>query len=365
MAHYLDSFAEARRLLLPCLYLPAGTQLPKDASLQTKDADEESRRQSRIKLRVSPQVLPGVERAVEKACHNLRVPREKVHAYVSPQEGRNAKCMMSSDEPMIIFGSALVELMDEAELACIAGHEIGHFLLPESFFLYDPRSPEGRIHCRAAEITMDRIGLIACGDLSAACKAEMKLMSGLKEPHLRPDVAAFINEARIAFDGSFRSEEDDTHPPAQLRLRAIVEFAGSDACLKALDREGGIPVEKVNASISRLLTEQIDRHVIAQYSEPVLMAKAWFYCLCRSHGHDPELSLLNEVGPTVEMNRLQRAWASLEGFKEAQLREHAHKRMATATDNAFQRAPQTTRQFLRFISEHSSFISVRHLLTPL
>jgi len=271
--------------------------------------------------------------------------------------------MMSSDEPMIIFGSALIELMDETELACIAGHEIGHFLLPESFFLYDTSSPEGRIHCRAAEITMDRIGLIACGDLSAACKAEMKLMSGLKEPHLRPDVSAFLNEARLAFDGTFRREEDDTHPPAQLRLRAIVEFASTDACLRAWGREGGIPVERVNASISRLLTEQIDRHVIAEYSEPVLMAKAWLYCLCRSHGYNPDLQLLNMVGPAVETNRLQRAWTSLEGFNVEQLREHAHKRMTTAAEKAFEHAPQTTRQFFNFISEHSNFENVRHLLT--
>lgn len=363
MPNYLDSFTEARAALLPCLYLPPGTRLPKDASLRTKDAEQEARIQSRIKLRVTPQTLPGVERAVEKACRNLKVPRESVHAFVSPELGRNAVCKMSADEPMIVFGSALIELMDEAELACIAGHEIGHFLLPESYFFYDPESPEGRIHCRAAEITMDRIGLIACGDLSAACKAEMKLMSGLKEPHLRPDVSAFLNEARIAFDGTFRREEDDTHPPAQLRLRAIVEFAGSDACLRPWGREGGIPIERVNASISRLLSEQIDRHVIAEFSEPVLMAKAWLYCLCRSHGKDTDLGLLNLVGPTVEENRLQRAWASLEGFKDEQLREHAHKRMTNAAENAYKKAPQTTRQLFTFISEHAHFATIRHLLT--
>jgi len=364
MSHYLSKFSEARETVLPCLYLPQGTKLPTDVSLRKHAARLEAQKQSRVKLRVTSHTLPGVERAVSKACDFLRVPRSCVHAFVSPEAGRNAQCLMRADEPMIVFGSALVELMSEDEIACVAGHEIGHFLLPEASYLSDPETPEGRIHCRAAEITMDRIGLVACGDLRAACNTEMKLMSGLKEPHLRMDVSAFLAEAREAFDGTYREEEDATHPPAQLRLRAIVEFANSDACQSAWGRTGGTPVTQVNQSVSRMLGEHIDRHVIAEMSEPVLMAKAWLYCLCRSHGHDPDLRLLNEVGPAVESERLQKAWDSLVGFKDDQLREHAHKRMTKAAENAFQRAPQMTRQFFTFVSEQSHFAAVRHLLSP-
>lgn len=363
MSHYLDSFTAARSVVLPCMYLPPGTRLPRGLPKKAEEAEGEARRQSRIKLRVGAQTLPGVERAVAKACRFLQLPREKVHAFVSPETGRNAQCFRYADEPIIEFGSALVELMNEEELACIAGHEIGHFLLPEAHLYADRHNEEGRIHCRAAEITMDRIGLVACGDLRAACNAEMKLMSGLKEPHLRMDVSAFLAEAREAFDGTYREEEDATHPPAQLRLRAIVEFANSDACQSAWGRTGGTPVVQVNQSVSRMLGEQIDRHVMAEMSEPVLMAKAWVYCLCRSHGQEPDLRLLNEVGPAVEADRLQRAWDSLVGFKDDQLREHAHRRMTKAAENALQRAPNTTRQFFAFVSEQSDFASVHHLLS--
>ena len=363
MSRYLQPFSAAREVVLPCLYLPPGTKIPQNSSLRTKGADQEARRQSRIKLRVSAQTLPGVERAVAKACRFLRVPREKVHAFVSPEVGRNARCLMQSDEPMIVFGSALVELMNEDELACIAGHEIGHFLLPEAHFLSDPDSAEGRIHCRAAEITMDRIGLVACGDLRAACNAEMKLMSGLKEPHLRMDVSAFLNEARQAFDGSFRREEDDTHPPAQLRLRAIVEFANSDACQRPWGRDTGVPIEQVNLSVSRLLSEHIDRHVMSEIAEPVLMTKAWLYCLCRSHGADLEIRVLNQVGPAVEEERLQRAWASLTGFKDAQLIEHAQKRLMNSLENAIGRSPKLTRELMDFLSEQPQFDPIRHLIS--
>lgn len=363
MSDYLRMFSEARETILPCLYLPPGTRLPTDVSLRRRTADIEARHQSRVRLRVTAQTLPGVERAVGKACDHLRVLRSRVHAFVSPEAGRNAHCLMRADEPVIVFGSALIELMSEDEIACVAGHEIGHFLLPEACFLSNPETPEGRIHCRAAEITMDRVGLVACGDLRAACNTEMKLMSGLREPHLRMDVSAFLAEARTAFDGTYREEEDATHPPAQLRLRAIVEFANSDACLRAWGRTGGTPVAQVNQSVARMLDEHIDRHVIADFSEPVLMAKAWFYCLCKSHGHDPDLGVLNQVGPAVEPERLRKAWDSLGGFKEEQLRQHAHKRMTKAAETAFRLAPQATRQFFEFVHEQSHFAPVRHLVS--
>jgi len=362
MSDYLQHFAAARSVVLPCLYLPPDTDKPAETTFHPGEAENEAKRQARLKLRVSALTLPGVERAVAKACRFLQVPRNAVHAFVSPQTGRNAHCLRQADEPVIVFGSALVELMTEDELACVAGHEIGHFLLPEAHALCDTESPEGRRHCRAAEITMDRIGLIACGDLRAACNAEMKLMSGLKEPHLRPDVAAFLNEARTAFDGSFRREEDETHPPAQLRLRAIVEFANSDVCQRSWGREGGTPIAQVNQSISLLLHEHIDRHTLAEMAEPLLMAKAWAYCWARSLGTTLDLTTLNRSKPEVDNARLQRAWASLAGFQGKQQPEHALRRLANSLESASQRAPQQTQQFLQLLQKDPTLRNLIPLL---
>ena len=137
MYKYLESFEEARKVVLPCLYLPPDTVLPQNAGAPSmRDATIESKKLARRKLlRVSSLTLPGVERAVAKACRFLGVPRPSVHAFVSPETGRQAYCIMQNDEPVIVFSSALIELMNEDELACIAGHEIGHFLLPEAHLL--------------------------------------------------------------------------------------------------------------------------------------------------------------------------------------------------------------------------------------
>jgi len=362
MSNYLNHFAAARDVVLPCLYTPPGTQIPDNAEFRPKAADIEAKKLSRLQLRVSSSTLPSVEKAVDKACQNLRVPRGSVHAFVSPALERNAHCFMNADEPIIVFGSALIELMTEKELACVAGHEIGHFLLPEAHYLSDHESAEGRLHSRAAEITMDRIGLVACDDVQAACLTEMKLLCGLKDPHLRADVSAFIEEARKAFDGSFRREEDATHPPAQLRLRAILEFANSDAFHNPHGRSGGKPIAEINQSVTRLLHEQIDRHIIAEMDEPVLMAKAWLYCLCKSHGTEVTTHALNRIKPDVDEARLQRAWASLAGFKGEQICNHAHQRFVKSLENSHGMAPQLTQQLMAWIKSEPAMKPIKHLL---
>lgn len=362
MSNYLKHFAAAREVVLPCLYTPPGTQIPTNAGFRRKAAEAEAKMQARRMLRVSSYTLRGVDNAVAEACRNLRMPRDSVHAFVSPEIGRNAQCSMSADEPVIVFGSALVELMTEKELTCVAGHEIGHFLLPEAHFLSDHESAEGRLHSRAAEITMDRIGLVACGDVQAACLTEMKLLCGLKDPHLRADVTAFIEEARKAFDGTFRREEDATHPPTQLRLRAILEFANSDAFHNPHGRSGGKPISEINQSVTRLLHEQIDRHIIAEMSEPVLMAKAWLYCLCKSHGAEVTTHVLNRIKPDVDESRLQRAWASLAGFKGEQICSHAQQRFVKSIENSHGMSPQLTQQLIAWIKSEPSMKRIKHLL---
>ena len=362
MSNYLNHFAAARDVVLPCLYTPPGTQIPTNAGFRRKAAEAEAKMQARRMLRVSSFTLPSVERAVAKACQHLRVPREAVHAFVSPALERNAHCLMNADEPVIVFGSALVELMTEKELTCVAGHEIGHFLLPEAHLLIDHESAEGRLHSRAAEITMDRIGLVSCGDVQAACLTEMKLLCGLKDPHLRADVTAFIEEARKAFDGTFQREEDSTHPPTQLRLRAILEFANSDAFHNPHGRSGGKPIAEINQSVTRLLHEHIDRHIIAEMTEPVLMAKAWLYCLCKSHGAEVTTHALNRIKPDVDEVRLQRAWASLAGFKGEQICNHAHQRFVKSIENSHGMAPQLTQQLMAWIKSEPAMNPIKHLL---
>ena len=362
MSNYLKPFSAAREVVLPCLFLPSGTRLPANVNERKNATEQEASRLSRKMLRVTPHILPSVERAVSKACLNLRISRTKVHAFVSPNFGEvQAVCWTVFDEPVVVFSSQIVELMNEDELCFVAGHEIGHFLLPEAHFLKEDTC-EGRIHSRAAELSMDRIGTIACGDPKAACNASMKLMSGLKEPHLRTDVSAFLAEARNSFDGTFQSHEDASHPPGQLRLWAIVQFSLTDAFLRPSGKSGGSPVDQINNAIAQRMHEQIDRHVIASFTEHTLMSKSWLYCLCRGHGSVIDLKTLNQFGTAVDTERLNRAWASLSGFTPAQIIEHAQMRLLKSLEQLQPKSPRTVKQLLELTAAEPSMKAIRHLI---
>ena len=47
---------------------------------------------------------------------------------------------------------------------------------------------------RAQELSVDRVGLIACGSVDIAIRALMKTVSGLSSEHLRFDVGTFISQ---------------------------------------------------------------------------------------------------------------------------------------------------------------------------
>jgi hypothetical protein len=112
-----------------------------------------------------------------------------------------------------------------------------------------------------------------------------------------------------------------------------------------------------------MLNEHIDRHIVAEIAEPVLMFKAWIYCLSRSHGNEIGLTILNQVGPHVEDDRLQRAWASLVGFNGEQLNEHALRRLVNSLENALGRSPVLTGQLLDYLTEVPQFQSIHQLIS--
>lgn len=49
---------------------------------------------------------------------------------------------------------------------------------------------------QCAEISADRIGLLASGSLQSACSALLKSAAGLGEPYLKPNITSFLNQFR-------------------------------------------------------------------------------------------------------------------------------------------------------------------------
>ena len=77
---------------------------------------------------------------------------------------------------------------------------------------------------RAQEISVDRVGLVACGDLSVAIRAMMKTVSGLEHRHLRFDAGQFISQVSRLSQGT-SDEVWNSHPSMVVRSRALLWFS--------------------------------------------------------------------------------------------------------------------------------------------
>jgi hypothetical protein len=361
-------FESASRALRACIITPRGVQ----PSAAQNDRKEDSRRLASFlakrHLRVCPELLPSIERATVTACRNLGLERHLVHAYVSPEVGRNAQCLVGQDKPVLIFGSELVTLLNEAELTSVVGHELGHFLLPELNVWSEDESIDSKILTRYGELTMDRVGLVACRDRMAALGAELKIHSGLGAPHLRIDISAAQHETReiLSADGDrsqWRAAANSSHPPMPLRIRALEQFALSDAYLGLTGGAGGTKIAQINHYIQEELEGSIDHHSHDALKRHVLMFKAWLFCLCRIEGRPVELHLLNAAGPPTDHTQLDQAWSSLQHFASDEKRRHATLRLRNSLEKAREASPAMTSSTVKRIKDSDVFVN--NLLTSI
>lgn len=210
---------------------------------------------------MSRAVTPGTHALVAESCRRLRVPRARATAYVYASSDLQAECLSLYGERCLIrLSSALIERLHGAELGFVIGHELGHFLLGHTQAGLPPADSLERFSVlRAREVSCDRLGLVAAGEVEAAVRAVMKTLSGLTAPHLRFDVAQFLRslgeEPSPAADPI---EAYATHPSLPLRARCLVWF---DAFWREhATSTGG---ERARAAFQRLdqrVAQDFDRH---------------------------------------------------------------------------------------------------------
>jgi hypothetical protein len=235
-------------------------------------------------LKVSPELTPGIEDSVRVACDNLGFPRELLDVYISPQRETNAFSSSDHGRALVIVNAAMVEILGKEELAFVVGHEIGHFLLPE---INAPRgdSLEGALYSRRSELTMDRIGLLACRDADKACHAKIKMLSGLTERHLRMDIAALIADWNShAKEGAHEALLGASHPPPGLRAKALLKFQGSDYYRNICGLEGGTPLAEVNKATLDELHRFVDGAAELSIKDQLNRLSGWAAGFAASHG---------------------------------------------------------------------------------
>ena len=235
--------------------------LQKDEDLQRRLTGA-SGRQAESLVQGKLSLLTGTYRVVERTTPSLYKLSEwlkgtlrlvqPLDLHVRGTEERNAFCLPSRSGKRLIMclNSGLVELLSLHELISVMGHEAGHAILghgkipriqfghPDFSFLEVARF---RALDRRQELSCDRVGLIASGDLRVSCKTLFKLASGLSDRWIDFDESVYAKEfdsiADLADTIEFTDVEAD-HPMIPLRVAALIAFGRSELYANAVGRSG-------------------------------------------------------------------------------------------------------------------------------
>lgn len=182
---------------------------------------------------VGPGMFPAVNGLVSRVCRRISAVAPRVHVIQNP--ALNAFALGFGQPFSVVLHSALIDSLTENELAFVLGHEVGHIVLGHTCAL-SIVAPFGNIWpiwgwafgawSRLAEYSADRAGLMASGDLEAACTALIKIATG-PQAAAHADVQGFIRQAdRVDQSQTARlGEWFGTHPYVVNRLRNLVSWS--------------------------------------------------------------------------------------------------------------------------------------------
>jgi hypothetical protein len=166
----------------------------------------------------------------------------------------------NKDHCVLTVTSEIINLLSLDEIKFVLGHELGHFLLGHNIEEAQiENSLEANIKKRAQEISVDRIGLLACKDIDIATRAIVKTLSGLGDKYLNFDIQSFLRQ----LDSDLARNEDagkySSHPSFILRAKALLRFSLSDPYQKSINRTQGSSLSGINILIQNDLNKYIDR----------------------------------------------------------------------------------------------------------
>ncbi|MGI8935221.1 MAG: M48 family metallopeptidase [Phormidesmis sp.] len=203
---------------------------------------------------VGPNQLPDIHDLLLEACQvlDLEVPQLYIKQHPVPNAYTFA---MRGKQPFIVVHTALIELLNPAEVQAVIGHELGHLKCDHGVYLTlanllslaTSQLPFGGLlmqswqsqimeWVRCAEFTCDRAALLATQDARTVASVLMKLSGG--SPTLSPqlNLDAFIDQAR-SYDAISNSEigemlkqlktDELSHPVPVLRAREIDRWAST------------------------------------------------------------------------------------------------------------------------------------------
>ena len=185
-------------------------------------------------VRVSKEILPKVGSAIETVFDRIKIENNFNFFVTADNNQANASCslMSSASRPDIVLTSRLIELLSLEELQFVIGHEVAHYVYQHALYPNHNNVEDRNLKLnilnlsRAAEISADRIGFLACANLDASLKANFKLASGLSDKHFNFKPSTYLDQLRDLEDlGKSSSELWSTHPSFLIRMQSLIWFS--------------------------------------------------------------------------------------------------------------------------------------------
>ncbi len=231
-----------------------------------QDVETQRRYLLSYSLRLVPSMAPEAYEAAREAARALACD-DDIELYHARErmEGRTARLVLHGRPIGVELIGDCLDVCDRTELVAVIGHEIGHCLAhdgnPEFAWVRaasQRSSPKTkRIYALASELTADRLGLLACRDLDAVLRLEMRGQMGRVPDRLRLDTRAYLDECRTLGDGLLARGKmmfGETHPEHYVRGYAEWLFSETDAYREITGTgPGSRRLEDVDAALATLL----------------------------------------------------------------------------------------------------------------
>lgn len=299
-------------------------------------------------LKISKETTPELFDCLECTCKNLFLDINMVSAYVTSSPEIQASCIsFNRNNCIITLTSAVINLLDFKEIKFVMGHELGHFLLGHNIEeQHLVESQEGYIKKRAQEISVDRIGLLACRDINIATRAITKSLSGLGERYISTNMQGFLKQLDLDVAKDDDSGRFSSHPSFILRLKSLIRFSMSDVYLKQTKKIQGTNIKEIDALIQSDMNTFIDKDLRKEINNAKDMVFFWGYAFAfvkdGRFSKTDQKTLSDKYGSDMKDKLVK----MLEGLSRRNAIEQVHNKLIKAINDFKIVAPNTSKKEL-------------------
>jgi len=262
-------------------------------------------------VRVSKEILPKVGSAIETVFERIKIENNFNFFVTADNNQANASCslMSSASRPDIVLTSRLIELLSLEELQFVIGHEVAHYVYQHALYPNHNNVEDRNLKLnilnlsRAAEISADRIGFLACASLDASLRANFKLASGLSDKHFNFKPSTYLDQLRDLEDlGKSSSELWSTHPSFLIRMQSLIWFSMSKEYHEFFDqkKKGSYSLseidEKLDSKIKKITGDELENSNKRIYESALIWGSLDIYLSDKKFSKDEQEEFSNRFG---------------------------------------------------------------------